>query len=338
MVDSKPPPNLSPIVPPRLPRVELHGSEVQIIPVRLTRLDDGIMNRLLDDLERDRTGYAKRVLPVLMHRYPLDFEILEAKARVYELESDFAGAIPVLQESIASFMASLAKIVDQSTAITIPWKFDDNRAFLRTMHMLGMFLWYEAMDEAAINQFVALLALDPGDTLGSRYFILHLAILHDLSDVALAIPRIMGVDGNPESHLDPKHDQLPGMFFAWGLFHYIKGEQEEARDFFERGIKVHPLIVIALFRHFLLQFVSSESGFDESSFPAPKVSFADDYVEDWVDVWGQHLDALDYLVELAIELNFKVVSEPHEGGPGTGDTFGTGEGIDIPGPDEKEDE
>ncbi len=305
MPDDAPPPRNDPprkpaglILRSSMPRIKVEGNIVKIQPARLVLRDAESIDRAHDDITRGRLAYAKHVLPALLKRYPLDFDIVEAQARLLEAEDDYDKAIAILDENAEKFFQFLETTVGKRDGLLIPYSHKENKPFIGCLFKLGLYSWYKVIDEAALGHFKRLLGVDPSDPKGARYFILHLAIGLGRYDEASSLANGIGRNELQALFSGGSSRLLFGMLYGLGLLVFVLGDLPGAMTMIEFAIKSNPHALANLledprFDHGPVDHVVEQYGSSASE------SEGNGYVDDWGDLWDSYPGSLDFLLLVA---------------------------------------
>jgi len=294
-----------------MPRIKMEGNIVKIQPARLVLRDAESIDRAHDDITRGRLAYARHVLPVLLKLYPLDFDIIEAQARLLEAEDAHDQAIAMLDEHIEKFFKLLETITGRRNDLIIPYSHKENKPFIGCLFRLGLYSWYKLKDEAALGYFKKLLDVDPSDPKGARYFILHLAIclerFEEASSIANKIERgeLQGLVTGGANRI------LFGLLYGLGLLVFVLGDLPGAMTLLEFAIKSNPYALANLledprFDHGPVDHVVKQYGSGTSE------QEGRGYVDDWGDVWDGYPGSLDFLLLVSGEIEKRDKNEMDE--------------------------
>ncbi len=281
-----------------LPRIKIEGNLAKILPARLVLYDAESIDRAHDDITRGRPAYAKHVLPALLKKYPLDFDIIEAQARMLELDEAYDKAIPILDENIEKFFQFLETVAGRREGIIIPYSHKENKPFVGCLFKLGLYSWYKMEDEAAIKHFKRLLEIDPSDPKGARYFILHLAIGLERFDDAAGLANAIRRDELQTLFSGSSSRLMFGLLYGLGLLVFVLGDLPGAMIMLEFAIKSNPYTLAELlqdprFDHGPVDHVVKQYGSSASE------SEGRGYVDDWGDVWDSYPGSLEFLLLVA---------------------------------------
>jgi tetratricopeptide (TPR) repeat protein len=305
MPDEGAPPRVDPprkptgvILRSSLPRFKIEGNIVKILPARLILRDAEGIDRAHDDITRGRVAYAKHVLPALLKKYPLDFDIVEAQARVFEIEEAYDQAIAMLGENIEKFFRFLETTARRKDGLVIPYEHKENKPFIGCLFKVGLYSWYKMQDEAAIGHFKKLLDIDPSDPKGARYFILHLAIGLEWFDDAAGLANRIRRDELQMLISGGSSRLLFGMLYGLGLLVFVLGDLPGAMTMLEFAIKSNPYALANLledprFGHGPIDHVVRLYGGTTSE------AEGQGYVDDWGDIWDGVPGSLEFLIIVA---------------------------------------
>ncbi|MEX2680050.1 MAG: hypothetical protein Q6373_000490 [Candidatus Sigynarchaeota archaeon] len=302
--DATPPPGNPPRKPAALvlrstmPRIKVEGNIVKILPARLVLRDAESIDRAHDDITRGRLAYARHVLPTLLKLYPLDFDIIEAQARLFDAEDAHEQAIKFLDEHVEKFFKFLETTAGRRDGLIIPYSHKENMPFIGCLFKLGLYSWYKLKDEAALGYFKKLLEVDPSDPKGARYFILHLAIGLERFDDASMVASKIGRDELQALFAGGSNRTLFGLLYGLGLLVFVLGDLPGAMTMLEYAIKSNPHALANLledprFDHGPVDHVVKQYGSGASE------QEGRGYVDDWGDVWDSYPGSLEFLLLVA---------------------------------------
>ncbi|MBN2151522.1 MAG: hypothetical protein JW839_08755 [Candidatus Lokiarchaeota archaeon] len=285
-----------------MPRIKVEGNIVKIMPARLVLHDAESIDRAHDDISRGRLAYARHVLPALLKRYPLDFDIIEAHARLLEAEDLHDQAISMLAERVERFFQFLQTTAGRREGLIIPYSHKENKPFIGCLFKLAIYSWYKMKDEAALGHFKRLLGVDPSDPKGARYFVLHLAVGLERFDDAASLANSIGRDELQALFSGGSNRAMFGLLYGLGLLVFVLGDLPGAMVLLEFAIKSNPHALANLledprFDHGPVDRLVSqyESTASESE--------GRGYVDDWGDLWGSYPGSLEFLLLVAGKLD-----------------------------------
>lgn len=126
---------------------------------------------LLDAIENMELEEVKKALKAMIEKDPdyldpylLLFEILLNEGNIFEADE-------LLDEA---YSRALALITDENGQWpdSLRWGFLQNRHVIRTLLTKGIILWGDQLNDEALAIFRKLLATNPGDNVGARFYIL----------------------------------------------------------------------------------------------------------------------------------------------------------------------
>ncbi|NMC06485.1 MAG: hypothetical protein GYA24_14810, partial [Candidatus Lokiarchaeota archaeon] len=209
--------------------------------------------------------------------------------------------------------------------LVIPYSHKENKPFIGCMFKLGLYSWYKLRDEAALAWFKQLLAIDPSDPKGARYFILHLAILLRKFDDATSLADSIRRDELHALFSGGASRFMFGLLYGLTLLVFVLGDLPGAMTLARFAIKSNPHALANLledprFDHGPVDHAVKLHG------TTPSASEGSGYVDDWGDLWDSYPGALEFLLLVATSMQEqdKIAMDDTDLGEDAGWTNGNG--------------